>query len=73
MNQIRLQPNVVLTEREKEVLRWIGSDKTPEEIGKILKLGHSTINFHIRNTMYKLNAPNKASAISKAIYLRLLY
>ena len=73
MNQIRLQPNVVLTEREKEVLRWIGSDKTPEEIGKILKLSHSTINFHIRNAMIKLDAPNKNNAIVKAIYLGLLH
>ena len=73
MNQIRLQPNIVLTEREKEVLRWTGDGKTSSEIGQILNLSHSTINFHIRNAMHKLNAPNKTSAIVKAIYLKLLY
>ena len=73
MNQIRMKPNVVLTEREKEVLRWTGDGKTSGEIGQILNLSHSTINFHIRNAMHKLNAPNKTSAIVKAIYLRLLY
>ena len=73
MNKIRLQPNIVLTEREKEILRWSGDGKTSSEIGKILNLSHSTINFHMRNAMYKLNAPNKKAAIVKAIYLKLLY
>ena len=73
MNKIRLQPNIVLTEREKEILRWSGDGKTSSEIGKILNLSHSTINFHMRNAMYKLNAPNKTAAVVKAIYLKLLY
>ena len=73
MNQIRLQPNIILSEREKEVLRWSGDGKTADEIAQILNLSHSTINFHLRKAMFKLNAPNKTNAIVKAIYLNLLH
>lgn len=73
INQIRLRQNIKLSEREKEVLRWTGDGKTSSEIGQILNLSHSTINFHIRNAMFKLDAPNKTSAVVKAIYLHLLH
>ena len=73
MNQIKLKPIVQLSEREKEVLRWSGDEKTADEIAQVLNLSHSTINFHLRKAMFKLNAPNKNSAIVKAIYLNLLY
>ena len=73
MNQFRLQPNVKLSEREKEVLRWSGEGKTVWEIGQILNLSQATVNFHMKNAMFKLNASNKAGAIVKAIYLNLLY
>ena len=73
MNQMKLKPVVQLSEREKEVLRWTGDGKTADEIAQILNLSNSTINFHLRKAMFKLNAPNKTSAIVKAIYLNLLH
>ena len=50
-----------LTPREKEVLRWAADGKTTYEIGKILSLSISAVNFHIKNSMIKLNANNKGS------------
>lgn len=73
MNQIRQISDIRLSEREKEVLRWMGDGKTTFEAGKILHLSQSTINFHLRNAMLKLDAPNKTSAIVKAIYLNLIH
>lgn len=73
MNQIRQISDIRLSEREKEVLRWMGDGKTAVETGKILHLSQSTINFHLRNAMLKLDAPNKTSAIVKAIYLNLIH
>ena len=73
MNQFRLQPNVALTEREKEILRWTGDGKSASDIGQILSLSHSTVSFHMHNAMNKLNAPNKTAAVVTAIYLQLLY
>lgn len=64
--------NITLSEREKEILRWSGDGKTAWEISQIIKLSQSTINFHIRSAMVKLNAPNKTAAVVKAIYLNLL-
>ncbi|WP_084261875.1 LuxR C-terminal-related transcriptional regulator [Zymobacter palmae] len=73
INQKKHNENIKLSEREKEVLRWSGDGKTADEIGMILNLSCSTVNFHLRNSMLKLNAPNKTSAIVKAIYLNLLH
>ena len=73
MNQFNLKQDIKLSEREKEVLRWFGDGKTSEQIGMILNLSHSTINFHFRNAMKKLGTHNKTSTIVKAIYLHLLH
>ena len=73
MNKMRLAPNIVLSTREKEILKWFGDGKTSEQIGMILNLSHSTINFHFRNTMKKLGTHNKTSTVVKAIYLNLLH
>lgn len=62
---------VTLTLREQEILKWSGDGKTADEIATILSLSVGTVNFHLRNAMTKLDAPNKIAAIVKAIYLRL--
>lgn len=72
MSQFKIKSHIKLSEREKEILRWFRDGKTADQVGKILNLSHSTINFHMRNTMLKLDVPNKTSAIIKAIYLGLL-
>lgn len=72
INQLKYSSNIILSEREKEILRWTGDGKTASDIGRILNLSHSTINFHLRNAMFKLDASNKTSAVVKAVYLNLL-
>lgn len=74
-SRIRYQQScqhIQLTLREQEVLRWSADGKTAEEIAIILSLNVGTVNFHLRNAMLKLDAPNKIAAIVKAIYLQLL-
>lgn len=61
-----------LTPREKEVLSWAADGKTSYEIGRILNLSISAVNFHIKNAMTKLNANNKTQAVVKAALLGLL-
>lgn len=63
----------ILSHREREILRWTGDGKTVSEIGMILSLSDGTINFHLRNAMAKLDAPNKTSAVVKAIFLKELF
>lgn len=72
MHRLQGEKRITLTLREQEILKWSGDGKTSEEIAIILSLSVGTVNFHLRNAMMKLDAPNKIAAIVKAIYLRLL-
>ena len=66
------QFNLYLTNREKEVLRWTAEGKTSAEIAQILGVSERTINFHLSNSMQKLNVKNKISAAIRAVMLGLL-
>ncbi len=73
MNKVRSDTDIQLSLREREVLRWTGDGKTADQIAEILMLSPSTINFHLRNAMKKLDAPNKTAAVVRAIFLKLLF
>lgn len=62
----RLSPPAQLSEREKEVLKWSAEGKTASDVATILSLSTSTVNFHLRNVISKLDACNKTRAIVKA-------
>ncbi|MGH8463916.1 MAG: autoinducer binding domain-containing protein [Pseudomonas sp.] len=55
-----------LTARESEVLKWSAAGKTAAEVACILSLSQSTVNFHIRSFISKMNSSNKAGAIAIA-------
>lgn len=61
-----------LTVREVEVLRWTADGKTSGEIGNIMGISDRTVNFHISNTLKKLNATNKTAAAAKAVMFGIL-
>jgi LuxR family quorum-sensing system transcriptional regulator SolR len=65
-------PNSKLTAREIEVLRWTADGKTASEVGLIMEISERTVNFHVGNSLMKLNATNKTSAVIKAAMLGLL-
>lgn len=73
LNQLKNSTDIKLSLREREILCWTGDGKTADQIAEILMLSPSTINFHLRKAMYKLDAPNKTAAVVKAIYLKLLF
>ncbi|MBO4228479.1 helix-turn-helix transcriptional regulator [Bradyrhizobium neotropicale] len=58
---------VVLSEREKDCLRWVAEGKSSWEIGKILQISDNTVNFHLKNAMRKLDATSRTQAIVKAM------
>lgn len=66
------QFNLYLTTREKEVLRWTAEGKTSAEIAQILGVTERTVNFHLCNSMQKLNVNNKVSAAIRAVMLGIL-
>ena len=53
-----------LTEREKEVLRWLAQGKSNWEVSVILKISERTVRFHINNIMKKLDAVNRTHAMA---------
>jgi LuxR family quorum-sensing system transcriptional regulator SolR len=70
----KLMPEVKakLSNREIEVLRWTAEGKTSSDISYILNVSERTINFHIQNSVTKLNAPNKTAAAIRAAMLGML-
>ncbi len=56
-----------LTQRESEVLLWIGRGKSNKDIGDILGLSPRTVNKHLEQVYAKLGVENRASAAIKAI------
>lgn len=59
-------PNPALSEREREVLRWVADGKTAWEISCILSLSEHTVLTHQRNAKQKLEAVNNVHAVVKA-------
>ena len=67
-----LKPRVHLTEREKEVLTWVGRGKTSAEIAIILGLSERTVNFHCDQAMKRLDVINRTQAVATAMAQGLL-
>lgn len=63
---------IVLTEREKDILRWAADGKTAIEIAEILPISVNTVKFHFKNIIQKLSAPNKTAAVLRAAMYGLL-
>jgi DNA-binding CsgD family transcriptional regulator len=60
-------PAVTLTAQEVECLRWCKEGKTNWEIGEILGISQKTVEFHVGNTMKKLGAGNRITAVMMGI------
>jgi len=54
-----------LSHKELACLHWVAQGKTSFEIGQILSLSESGVNYHIRNACLKLNANTRLQAIMK--------
>jgi LuxR family transcriptional regulator len=67
-----VHPDVALTPREIEVLKWSADGKTAAEIGDILSISIPTVNFHIKNAVQKMKAANKTAAVVQALMAGLL-
>jgi DNA-binding CsgD family transcriptional regulator len=63
---------VTLSDREKEVLKWLTYGKTSWDISAILKISESTVNYHFGNILYKLDAVNRAQALAIALDRKLI-
>lgn len=62
----------LLTEREREILRWIGLGASNKVAAQKLSISASTVRTHIENVFRKLECTTRAAATLKAADLGLL-
>jgi len=62
----------ILSEREMEVLRCLARGNTTLQTAAILVISENTVKTHVRHILEKLNAANRAEAVSKALQMGLL-
>ena len=55
-----------LSDRQREVLEWVGDGKTMQDIGVILGLTQATVEKHLRNAREALDVETTAQAVRKA-------
>lgn len=65
-------PQLRLTRRETEVLRWAAIGKSSWETSQILRIAESTVNFHIRSVIRRLNVRGRRAAVARALSLGLI-
>ena len=66
------KPDARLTEREKEILKWIACGKCADEIGGILRISKRTVEWHVASAMQKLSAKTRTHAVVIAHRYRLI-
>jgi len=65
-------PPVQLTRRERDSLAFVAEGKTDWEISVILGVSEATARFHVDNARRKLGAVNRAQAVARMVYQRLV-
>ncbi|MGB9154796.1 MAG: LuxR family transcriptional regulator [Alphaproteobacteria bacterium] len=64
--------NIVLTDKEQEILTWAAVGKTDDEIAQILTISKHTINMHFRHIYAKTEANNRVLAVVKGLSFGLI-
>ena len=60
-------PRITLTDREREMLRFIASGLSNREIAGRLFISENTVKYHIKNVLQKFGLKNRAEAAAYAI------
>ncbi|MHB8884738.1 MAG: autoinducer binding domain-containing protein [Methylovirgula sp.] len=58
---------IPLTPREREIMRWVATGKSDDEIAAILTIGRETVTTHVENAKRKLNAARRTYAVVQAL------
>lgn len=61
-----------LTAREVECLTWVANGKSSWDISLILGISENTVNFHVKNSMRKLDTSHRTVAAIRALRLGLI-
>jgi transcriptional regulator EpsA len=61
-----------ITEREREILRWVRDGMSNQQIGEQLGISGLTVKNHVQKILRKLGAANRAQAVAKAMSMNAL-
>lgn len=67
-----IPPDVALSKREMDVLKCLAKGMTSAQIAKNLFISENTVKTHVRHILEKLEASNRAEAVSRAIHLGII-
>jgi len=67
-----VSPQVELSQRERDCLKWSAEGKSSWSIGMILNISENTVNFHLKNVMRKFGTTSRTVAVVKALRLNLI-
>ena len=67
-----IPPEVALSKREMDVLRCLAKGMTSAQIASNLFISENTVKTHVRHILEKLEASNRAEAVSRAIQLGII-
>lgn len=63
----------LITDRETEILRYVQSGKSNEEIANLLSISPLTVKNHVQKILRKLDVNNRAHAVAKAMALKITF
>ncbi|MCM5557534.1 autoinducer binding domain-containing protein [Pleomorphomonas sp. JP5] len=63
------RPEVKLSARQKEVLRWTATGKTRADIAEIMGISEDTVDDHLRHVFRKLRCNDKVVAVLRAVQI----
>ncbi len=66
------RPEVALSERERQVLKWMGRGKSVGEIGTILEISPETVKTYTRRLYEKLDTNDRVTATVRALKMGLV-
>jgi len=65
--------NIVLTNKEREVLEWAARGKSDDDIAMLMHMSRHTVNMHLRRVFIKLGVNNRLLAVVKAHSLGIIH
>ena len=65
-------PDIGLSSREMEVLECLAEGRTTSQVADLLHISENTVKTHVRHILEKLEASNRAEAVSKALQTGLI-